>query len=257
MKLDDESIFNLLIEEAEDKIFSGWDFSYITKTGRNKTEPLKWSYTSKILPYIRNAKSMLDMGTGGGEYLTLLQPFPETTFATESYKPNIPIARERLNPFGIEVMEVIDDDNLPFKSEMFDLIINRHESYNPDEVYRILMKKGLFISQQVGGDNDIELNKRLGAEIDESIIHWKLEYAVTELETSGFTILEKKEDFPKTRYYDTGAVVYQLKAIPWQISDFTADKYKDKLFELHKEIRNNGYIEIKSHRFLIIAEKNE
>jgi hypothetical protein len=34
---------------------------------------------------------LLDMGTGGGELLSSLPNLPNNTFATESYKPSIPL----------------------------------------------------------------------------------------------------------------------------------------------------------------------
>ena len=90
---------------------------------------------------IRNVESLLDMGTGGGEFLSLLQPLPPNTYATEGYAPNVPIAKERLESLGVKVYAIIDDDenaNLPFEDNQFDLIINKHESYTPNEIFRIL-----------------------------------------------------------------------------------------------------------------------
>jgi hypothetical protein len=76
--MDEKELFNFLLSESE-KPFSGWDFSYIYDTGRVDSEPLLWSYTSEILPKIRRVNSLLDMGTGGGEYLSMLQPLPLNT----------------------------------------------------------------------------------------------------------------------------------------------------------------------------------
>ena len=39
----------------------------------------------------------------------MLQPFPSTIFATEGYAPNVPIARKKLEPLGVAVVEVTDD----------------------------------------------------------------------------------------------------------------------------------------------------
>ncbi|KKO52438.1 hypothetical protein XI25_19840 [Paenibacillus sp. DMB20] len=52
--------------------FSGWDFSYITGTGRMGSQLLSWSYGSMAVPLVRKANSLLDMGTGGGEFLAKL-----------------------------------------------------------------------------------------------------------------------------------------------------------------------------------------
>jgi SAM-dependent methyltransferase len=252
--MDEKELFNFLMSEAK-KPFSGWDFSYIYDTGRVDSEPLLWSYTSEILPKIRCVNSLLDMGTGGGEYLSILQPLPLNTYATEGYEKNISIARSRLEPIGVTVVEVKDDHALPFENNQFELIINKHESFSATELYRILKPNGQFITQQVGGYDNLELNDMLGAAKDFGYSHWNLNFAVNELVNVGFKILKKMEQFPYTRFYDVGAIVYYLKAIPWQIPDFTVEKYFDQLYQIHLEIQKKGFVQFKSHRFFIIAEK--
>jgi SAM-dependent methyltransferase len=197
---------------------------------------------------------MLDMGTGGGEFLSRLQPLPLATCATEGYVPNVSIARQRLEPIGVEIYEVGTDGQLPFVDSQFELVINRHEYYNPKEVLRVLKPGCRFITQQVGGQNGQNLNVLLGAE-NYQYAHWSLDYAVGELQEAGWHIIEQKEDAPIMRFYDVGAIVYYLKAVPWQILDFSVGKYLDKLLEIHNRICRQGYVDVLTHRFLIIAEK--
>ena len=253
--LSEDQIFDIYLEDAN-HAFSGWDFSYITQ--RIVIEPLDWSYPSIIIPFLRSVDSMLDMGTGGGEFLCSLQPLPKNTFATESYKSNIPLAKKNLEPIGVKVIPFRDDKKLPLKDEQFDLIINRHESYCPYEVIRLLKKGGFFITQQVGGTNDLELNRFLGSPINNVTVeyqHWNLAFAINELKETGFHIIQQKECFPKTKCFDIGAIIFQLKAIPWQVKDFTTSKYYSKLKELHLKIQKEGFFCITSHRFLIVAKK--
>lgn len=198
---------------------------------------------------------MLDMGTGGGEFLLSIQPLPKNTCATESYKPNIPIARKNLEPIGVKVIEFIDENNLDIKDEQFDLIINRHESFSVKEVKRILKSNGFFITQQVGDKNNLELNQLLEAPQDPDYADWNMDYTVKELCRAGFTIIKKKECFPKERCFDIGAIIFYLKAIPWQIPNFSIEKYYSKLKELHLLIHEKNYIDITSHYFLIVAKK--
>lgn len=249
-----DTLYTLLKRDEEEE-FSGWDFSYLTNIGRTREAPLGWNYASKIMWKLREIDSLLDMGTGGGEFLSLLAPLPRKTFATEGYLPNVSVARNRLEPLGVTVMEIDGDDDLPFAAESFEMVINRHESFSAKEVYRILKPGGQFVTQQVGGENDTALNRLLHAPIPTDYAHWNLPYAVHELEQAGFTILEQKEEFPATRYYDTGAIVYYLKAIPWQVPDFTVERYLDALLTIQQKIDRDGYIDIPSHRFLIIAQR--
>ncbi len=247
-------LFKFLLSEAA-KPFSGWDFSYITKTGRMVETPLTWNYASRILPLLKRANTLLDMGTGGGEFLSMLQPLPKQTYATEGYEPNIQIARKKLKSLGIKLIESHNDKTLPFDDNFFDLVINRHESYVATEVYRIIKSNCQFITQQVGGLNNLELNKIFCGNVDHKYKYWNLMYAVKELVDTGFKVIEQKEEFPITRFYDVGAIVYYLKAIPWQIPDFSIEKYCDSLAKIHSKIKKYGYIDIKNHQFFIVTKK--
>ncbi len=247
-----DPLFSTLLESAKTN-FSGWDFSFISETGRMKSEPLSWSYGSTAFQLMLRAKSMLDMGTGGGEFLSMLQPFPPTIYATEGYAPNVPIARKKLEPLGVTVVEVTDDTVLPFQDGQFDLIVNQHESYSASAVKRILSTNGTFLTQQVGGRDCAELNEQFGTPLNSEFSSWSLKTACNELKENGFTILEAKEEFPLQRFYDVGAVVYYLQAIPWQIPDFTVESYNEELYRIHEIILQKGYFDVKQHRFIIKA----
>ncbi|PEA33742.1 class I SAM-dependent methyltransferase [Bacillus toyonensis] len=250
-----DPLFLTLLDSANTN-FSGWDFSFISETGRMKSEPLSWSYGSTAFQLIQHAKSMLDMGTGGGELLSMLQPFPPTIYATEGYAPNVPISRKKLEPLGVIVVEVKDDATLPLQDAQFDLIVNQHESYAASEVNRILSPNGIFLTQQAGGLDCAELNKQFGTPLNSEFASWSLETACNELKENGFTILDAKEEFPLQRFYDIGAIVYYLKAIPWQIPDFTVERYYEELYRIHEIMLQKGYFDVKQHRFIIKAIRN-
>jgi SAM-dependent methyltransferase len=249
----DEELFDFFVQETKQP-FSGWNFAHIEVTRRMVEAPLSWSYASIVLAQLKNAQSVLDMGTGGGEFLSSLQPLPALICATEKYAPNVPLARQRLEPLGVKVYGVDEDARLPFSDGQFDLVINRHESYAPQEVLRILKPGGQFITQQVGGKNLSGLNAFLGAQPCR-FEHWRLDYAAQELRDASWQIVEQKEEQPVTRFFDVGALIYCLKAVPWQVEDFAVEKYFDRLVEMHKRIQRDGYFDVHYHRFLIVAQK--
>src|SRR4030043_401044 len=103
----------MYLKQAEDAAFSGWDFSFTGRTGRVIEAPLKWNYYNVVLPHLKKAEKMLDMGTGGGEFLSELAPLPPTTYVTEQYHPNVAVAKKRLEPLGVKVFEVEEEKAPP------------------------------------------------------------------------------------------------------------------------------------------------
>ena len=63
-------------------------------------------------------------------------------------------AKRSLLPLGIHFKEVDVKEALPFDDNQFDIVIDRHGSINEKEIYRILKPNGIFITEQVGAEND-------------------------------------------------------------------------------------------------------
>ena len=60
---------NIWLKE-ENNAFQGWDFSYLDRRWQDETLP--WNYEEIILKYLKKTDKLLDMGTGGGEFLLSL-----------------------------------------------------------------------------------------------------------------------------------------------------------------------------------------
>jgi SAM-dependent methyltransferase len=244
--------FESLVREANQQSFAGWDFSYLN--GRMLQSRVSWDYRQMVIHAAASATSLLDMGTGGGEFLSSLPNLPADTCATEAYAPNVPVAIERLSPLGVKVSQIESDDFLPFTDKRFDVIINRHEAYSPHEVRRILKPGGIFMTQQVGGTNEVRLNQSLDAPVNLEFAHWNLKFAVEQLRDTGFEITSEREEFPETRFLDIGAIVYYLNIVEWQIpGGFQSSNYVEKLRKMDDEIRTAGFLSVPSHRFYLEA----
>ena len=246
-----------LVTEAESASFSGWDFSWLK--GRYSEAAPPWDYREKVRAAMIGVRTMLDMGTGGGEVLSSLRPLPSNTYATESWSPNVEVARMRLEPLGVKVVKVKSEDDLPFDPDRFDLVTNRHEEFSAGEVYRVLRPGGVFITQQVGGMNTDELNQLLQKRIHGKVTHpnpsWSLSRAKAELKDAGFGIAEELEATYPSYFYDVGAVVYFLKHAPWEIPDFNTKIYREPLRELHQKVTREGRLAVTTSRFYVKATK--
>jgi hypothetical protein len=249
-----QALFNFLTEEYNHP-FSGWDFSYLNGRMISIRATPAWDYTHTVIAAMKQAHMLLDMHTGGGEVLAQLlslQPVAEV-YATELYDTNVIAARQRLTPLGVTVYTAHDED-LPFPDHTLDLVINRHGSYNPSEVLRVLKPEQVFITQQVGDQTNSTLHELLGRK--KQLEHpWNIDYAAREIEDAGGHVIERKEEFFITRFHDVGAVVYYLKAVPWEVPDFSIEKYWHQLVEIHHLLQQEGSVDIPFHSFLLVAQK--
>ena len=244
--------FKELVSEAISQPFSGWDFSHIAS--RRTQEALPWDYLKRVSETMKTSHSMLDMGTGGGERLADLAPFPAETFATEAYEPNVPIASARLEALGVTVVAIKSYDALPLDDDKFDLVINRHEKFTATELSRIMRPGGLFITQQVGERMNIELKEWLeGAPVETGPS--MLERSVQHLQNAGFDIVDTHEAFPATAFHDVGAIVYYLNAIPWTVPEFDAETYHDRLVSIYNYIQEHAKLVVTGHYYFIEAGK--
>lgn len=123
------------------------------------------------------------------------------------------------------------------------MITNRHESFVASEVCRVLRTQGIFITQQIGSDNLLELNRLLGAESRDSAC-WTLDIAIGQLRGAGFGIIESGAALITTVLRDIGAIICCLKALPWQIPDFSVKTYFDKLKVLDQTTRRDGELKV-------------
>ena len=89
-----------LAEEAVAHIH-GWDFSHIEGRFWEATD-FPWDYRAVIGQYLTPKMRLLDIDTGGGEFLLSLGHPHENTAATENYPPNVRLCEEVLLPLGID-----------------------------------------------------------------------------------------------------------------------------------------------------------
>lgn len=234
--------------------FAGWDFSHLD--GRWDSDPLPWDYGEIVRGFLKPEHELLDMETGGGEYLLSLRHPYERTAVTESYPPNIELCESELAPLGVAVAACEPAcEPLPFEGGRFDLVLNRHGSYCAKEVYRVLKPGGLFITQQVGGRNNALLCARLLPDYTPAYPEHDLARESAKFEREGFMLLDKRECFPKLRFFDIGALVYFARVIEWEFPGFSVDACREELFALQREIEECGNVASLEHRFLIVARK--
>ena len=243
--------------EAEEKIahIHGWDFSHINDR-YNEEEDLPWDYQTVIEEYLKDDMKILDYDTGGGEFLLSLHHPYRNTAATEGYPPNVELCKEVLLPLGIDFRECHDASDIPFEDTSFDMMINRHGDFDPQECYRLLKPEGLFITQQVGSENDRDLVEMVLPDLPKPFPDLNLPIQRRKFEDTGFEILRAEEVFRPICFYDIGAFVWFAHIIEWEFPGFSVDRCFDRLLKMQEELDRSGKIEGTIHRYLIAVRKH-
>ena len=240
--------------EEEIAHIHGWDFSHIE--GRYMEEDdLPWDYREEILRYLKPEMRILDIDTGGGEFLLSLNHPYENTAATENYPPNVDLCCKTLLPLGVDFRAADGKAVLPFEDATFDMVINRHGDFNAEEIHRILKSGGLFITQQVGAENDRELVELLCGQTDLPFPDQYLRITEDRLSQTGFEVLDGRECFRPIRFYDVGALVWFARIIEWEFPGFAVETHMKNLLTAQKILDTRGSIDGSIHRFLLVARK--
>ena len=234
----------------EQQPFAGWDFSYLDRRMLEEQPP--WSYSARAAELMRQASSVVDLGTGGGErFLKLREHWPKKVVVTEDYPPNVELATERLTPLGVKVIkaQLADTVLLPFADGEFDLVLNRHSGFNANEVARILAANGAFLTQQIHGLWAYDLLAAFDARPQ-----WPTstpDKYVPQLEAAGLTVLDTREWAGQLAFTDVGAIVYYLKAVPWLVPGFSVETHASYLLKLHDRQEKGQALAFAARKYLI------
>jgi SAM-dependent methyltransferase len=135
---------------------------------------------------------------------------PPVLAATESWPPNIEIARRNLAPLGASVVEAGDLADLPFRAESFDLIVSRHPTdVRWDEIARVLRPGGTYLSQQIGAGTNRELYEfMMGPQPDDPERMPQAAFIEAAAGAAGLVVVDLKEQALRVVFNDVAAVVY-------------------------------------------------
>ena len=244
--------------EREEEIahIHGWDFSHIAGRFWEATD-FPWDYRREIGKYLHPTMKLLDIDTGGGEFLLSLGHPYENTAATENYPPNVQLCRQTLLPLGIDFKQADGRGELPFPDGIFHMVIDRHGDYAPSEIYRVLKPGGLLVMQQVGAENDRELVQLLCGDVPQPFPEQYAEKTAEAFQKAGFSVVRQEECFRPIEFYDVGALVWFARVIPWEFPDFSVETHRERLLEAQRILEEKGCIAGRTHRYLLVAQKPE
>jgi SAM-dependent methyltransferase len=254
--------FEDLVAEGSAVPVDGWEFSWFEGHATEERPP--WGYARMLAERMARLAGVpgaaaLDLQTGGGEVLATIPARPPVLVATESWPPNVGVARRNLAPLGAHVVAMDDPaGDLPFDDATFDLVVSRHPAVRVrwDEVSRVLKPGGTYFSQDVGYGTVGELTEFLiGPLPKEDGPTRDPIWSVIGLEATGLIVVDLREFRGRMEFYDIAAVVHFLRKVIWIVPGFTVEDYWSQLRSLHDRIETEGPFVATSVRFLIEARK--
>lgn len=246
--------YDELVAEAESADVSGWDFAWLD--GRATEERPPWGYARLLSERLASVQSALDIDTGGGEVVDEAGLLPPRMVVTEGWPANAQLARERLGPRGVEVVET-DGSGLPLPDDSFELVTSRHP-VQPDwaEIHRVLAPGGHYFAQHVGPESAFELIEFfLGPLPDEARAGRSPELEAAAAQESGLVVESVRTARCRMEFLDIGAVVWTLRTCVWWVPGFTVAQYDARLRELDRQLRAGEPFVAHSSRHLIEARK--
>ena len=198
-------------------------------------------YEATARAILAEAESALDMGTGEGGVLANLAPLPELTVAYEGWWPTVPAAQAKLGPLGVHLVVALGSaDNvpgpdqrarpgLPFQAEAFDLVLNRHEAFDPVEVRRIIKPREDFsLNRSVAKRR---LVPHCSACLSTSASGPPMSLLANSRPQAGDR--EVHEDHTAMQLSDIAALISYVRTAPWAFEDLDWDNAKPALQQLH------------------------
>lgn len=246
--------FDVLVDAADAAPVTGWDFSWLA--GRATEQRPSWGYQRLLGERLAAAVAALDLHTGGGEVLAGVAQFPPTMVATESWPPNVAKAARLLGPCGVAVVATDDEPPLPFADASFDLVTSRHPvTVWWTEISRVLKPGGTYFAQHVGPGTASELVEYFLGPQPPVTSKRDPRREAADATAAGLDVLDLRMERLRMEFFDVGAVVYFLRKVIWTVPDFTVDRYRDRLRQLHEQILADGLFLAHSSRVLIEARK--
>lgn len=243
-----------LVAEGSAVPVAGWDFSWFA--GRATEQRPSWGYQRLMGERMARARRALDVQTGGGEVLAGIPQAPPVLRATEGWPPNVVLARQRLAALGAEVVEVEETADLPFRDSSFDLVVSRHPvTVRFAEIARVLESGGTYFAQHVGAGSVVELAEFMHGgplQVNPARDPERARGAAT---AAGLRVVDLRQEALRMEFFDVAAVIVFLRKVVWTVPDFTAERYRDRLLELHRSIERDGPFVAHAQRFLIEAVK--
>lgn len=199
--------------------------------------------------YAGDEDHMAIISMDGGEFVSQVPKLPNITYVVEALADR---AREKLEEKNVKVTSYTNRNQLPFKDEKMDIVINELTNYDKFEVFRVLKPNGYFIVDQMGSDNYKEIaNMFIPFRMKG---RWDKENCSRTLSDIGMDIVDGFEEEGYIRFKSLAAVFTFMRSFsPERVDNY--DKYLNFYARILQEIQDKDFFDLTTHRFIVVAHK--
>lgn len=232
---------------------NGWNFSRLQVV----EEGVRWDFFEEAAKRCTTSDLLLDIGTGGGERLLAASACALLAIGIDHSEAMIRTAAANLaaSPASNVRFMRMEAEKLDFPDHFFNVITCRQSEFYAEEVRRVLVHGGVFLTQQVSEGDKSNIRhafqeRRAFGEKPDGTLQGR---CLTELGEAGFTDLRCFEYDAEEYYGSVEDLIFLLKHTPIvpgfgeEESDFEILRKFVEQNRCEKGIRTN------SKRFLIIA----
>jgi len=234
---------------------NGWDFSKVKCLSDEK----QWNLYEEAVKICKKSDLLLDIGTGGGEAILEMAESALLLVGIDQSASMIEAAAKNCNLAGKPNVRflLMDAEKLNFPTHFFNIVSCRHSPFYAREVAKVLAEDGVFLTQQVGENDKLNLKEAFGrGQANGTPAGTLLQQYISELRDAGFADIQSFE-YQVTEYYQTAEdLIFLLKHTPiipnfgYTASDFEILQQFIAANQCEKGIKTNAA------RFGIIAKQS-
>lgn len=220
------------MQEVEYKRYEeigNWDFSDIKYTVKQDSN---WDFFKEIAKYSKSDSLILDLGTGGGEKALSQMPDCGMIIATDFSPKMIETANMNKKNYPNKNIKfaTMDNLNIKFPNNLFDIITARHTIIDAVQIYNCLSNNGVLIIEGVDKYDCWELKKifNKGQSFKDPISISQKDY--NDIKNAGFSEINIQEII-QYEYYKTENDLLALLMKTPILNDFSE---LDTLNNIHK-----------------------
>lgn len=220
-----------------------WDFSDIKYVTKKISD---WNFYNEVKKYSKQCSFILDLGTGGGEKALEYLPDDSIIIGTDFSSKMIETANKNKEKYPNKKIKfcVMDNFNITFPPNLFDIVTARHTAIDAKQIYNCLNKNGILIVEGVDKYDCFELKNlfQKGQAYNDEISISKIDY--DNITKAGFRKVEFKEII-EYEYYKTKKDLLALLLKTPILDDFSelsnnnihSNKINEELLDIY--IQNN------------------